>query len=117
MKLRFGKLEDIIFIKAEDRRALQKERDALLAEECANVEDCDFRKAGISCDTCSIKEQCREDSAKVFAKVDEIEIEIERITELIMSLCKELFISQNKTIGVHIEHLNLELFPETKPLP
>lgn len=109
MRLRFANLEDIILLKQEEMRMLQIEHGALLDKECNDVEQCEMRLAGISCDTCFLSKQCREESAKVFAQVDIIEDKMKALAWKLKYLCLELFISQNK--GVVVKHINLELFP------
>ena len=109
MRLRFGNLEDIILVKKEEIRMLQVEYNALIIQECDNVEKCELRLAGIDCDKCILSKQCRDESVKIFARVDIIEEKMKSLAWKLKYLYLELFISQNK--GVVIKHINLELFP------
>ena len=109
MCLRFGNLEDIILVKKEELRMLQVEYNFLLIKESDNVEKCELRLAGIKCDDCFLKKQCRDDSAKIFAMVDVIEAEMEKAILNLKYLGLELLISKNE--GMHIKHLGLDLFP------
>jgi|GEM_PF-2205837 len=109
MHLRFASLEDLILLKHEEMRVLQIEHNALINKECNDIEQCELRLAGINCDTCFLSKQCREESTKIFARVDIIEEEMKSLAWKLKYLYLELFISQNK--GVIIRHINLELFP------
>ena len=111
MKLRFGNLEDIISAKRAEIQILQEELNKLLAQECENVEKCELRSAGISCDSCFLKKDCREDSQNAFAEADLIEEEMKKRLMKVKYLFIELFLSQNE--GSQIKYLNLELFPNT----
>jgi len=109
MKLRFGNLEDIILAKKAEIQLLQEELNKILAQECENVENCELRSAGISCDSCFLKKDCREESQNAFAKADLIEDEMKRRLMKVKYLFIELFLSQHE--GAQIKYLDLELFP------
>lgn len=115
MELRFGNLEDIISAKKAEVQALQSELNKLLEEECENLEKCELRSQGIPCDQCFLKDECRDDSKKNFAKADLLEEEMGRILKKVKYLLIELFLSQHK--DAHIEYLDLELFPRTNKSP
>lgn len=108
MRLRFGDLEDIILVKKIEIQALQEKLNELLKEECDNVENCNVRLAGIPCESCSIKKECREDSQKIFDKADLLEEEMKKRLIKEKNLFMELFLSQHKE--AQIKYLNLELF-------
>lgn len=108
MKLRFGDLEDIISIEKTEIQVLQEELNELLKEECDNVKKCEFCLAGITCESCSIKKECREESQKIFDKADLLEEEMKKRLKKIKYLLMELFLSQNE--GTQLKHLGLELF-------
>ncbi|MHB9019975.1 MAG: hypothetical protein ACYC3G_03880 [Minisyncoccota bacterium] len=109
MKLRFGDLENIISVKKIEIQRLQEEINKLLTQECDNVEKCEIRLAGISCDACFSKSECREGSQEIFSKVDLLEEEMKKQLMKVKYLFIELFLSQHK--DAQLKYLNLELFP------
>lgn len=115
MELRFGNLEDIISVKKAEIQALQGDLNKLLEEECENLEKCELRLQGLSCKQCFLKDECRDDSKKNFAKADLLEEEMGKILKKVKYLLIELFLSQHK--DVQLKHLDLELFPKTNKSP
>ncbi|MCL5017419.1 MAG: hypothetical protein M1155_02040 [Patescibacteria group bacterium] len=109
MHLRFGRLEDIILTRKEELRMLKAKYDLLLIKQCDNVEGCELRLAGVSCDECILKDRCRKDSAKISVMLDAIEKEMEKVILNLKYLGLELLISRNKE--VYLKHIGLELFP------
>lgn len=115
MKLIFGNLEDIIFAKKAEIQALQGELNELLKQECDSVEGCGLRSEESGgeyrsgCELCSIKDECRADSKKIFVKADLLEEEMKKILLKVKYLLIELFLSQHK--DAYIEYHGLELFP------
>lgn len=108
MSLRFGSVRDIVSAKRAEIKGLQDKINELLKEECDGVEKCELRSNEAACESCSLKKQCREGSAEIFAKVGEMEAEQDRIQLKIKYLHLELLLSRHK--DAEIQCNDLELF-------
>ena len=97
-ELRFGNLPDIILTKQAEVQPLQEELNLLLNQECNYVKNCSFRNEKTGCNLCILKDDCREDARKKFAKIDILEEEIAEILRKLESLYFELFTKQQKEL-------------------
>ncbi|MBU4347982.1 hypothetical protein KJ671_00555 [Patescibacteria group bacterium] len=95
-ELRFGDLEDIILIKKVEVQSLQKELNSLFNQECDYVKNCSFRNEKTGCNLCILKDECREESRKIFARIDILEEKIAGMLRKLESLFFELFVKQQK---------------------
>ena len=97
-ELRFENLPDIILTKQAEVQPLQEELNLLLNQECNYVKNCSFRNEKTGCNLCILKDGCREDARKKFAKIDILEEEIAEILRKLESLFLELHSKQQKEL-------------------
>jgi hypothetical protein len=95
-ELRFGNLEDIISTKKAEIQYLQEELNSLLNQECDYIKKCSFRNEKIGCNLCILKDDCREESRKIFTRIDILEEKITRLSWKLKSLFLELHLKQQK---------------------
>ena len=94
--LRFGNLEDIIFVEKTEIQSLQAKLNSMLTQECNGLKKCPFRDDATGCNLCKFEKKCREDSKKNFEKMNVIEKKMFRTLFKLKFLLWELFSKQQE---------------------
>ena len=89
-------LEKLFLVLKTEIQLSQAELNELLVQDCDKVEKCELRSKKTGCDLCSLKEECREESKKIFAKMDILEEELMKMLSKAKSLLEQISKKQRK---------------------
>lgn len=89
-------LEKLFLVLRTEIQSRQTELNELLIQDCDKVEKCGLRSKETECDCCDLKERCREESKKRFAKLDILEEELMKMLSKANSLLEQISRKQQK---------------------